>query len=83
MRLGVVVPCHRQEVHLPRTLAALERSLAEHDWSGVLACSEGTSGLPALSGRSYGDLSAGQGKVRQLRRVQFQRPLQGFSDRFF
>jgi hypothetical protein len=63
MRLGVVVPCHQQEVHLPRTLAALERSLAEHDWSGVLACSEATSGLPALSGRwrVAGPAGAGRG----------------------
>ncbi len=51
MTLGVVVPCHRQEAHLPRTLAALERSLAGRDWSGVLACSEGTAGLPRLSDR--------------------------------
>lgn len=51
MKVGVVVPCHRQEACLPRTLAALERSLAGHDWSGALVCSAGTAALPALSER--------------------------------
>ncbi|NOT33779.1 MAG: glycosyltransferase [Candidatus Eisenbacteria bacterium] len=36
MRLGVVVPCHRQERHLPRTLAALGRALEGRDWQGVV-----------------------------------------------
>ena len=36
MRLGVVIPCYRQERFLARTLAALERSLAGRDWLGVL-----------------------------------------------
>ena len=53
MTLGVVVPCYRQERFLPRTLAALERALAPHDWHGVLV--QATPGeatvLPALSSR--------------------------------
>ncbi len=36
MTLGVVVPCHRQEALLPRTVAALERALAGHAWRGVV-----------------------------------------------
>jgi glycosyltransferase involved in cell wall biosynthesis len=36
MRLGVVVPCYRQERFLPRTLAALEHALAGHTWQGVV-----------------------------------------------
>lgn len=36
MRLGVVIPCHRQERFLPRTLAALEHALAGREWAGVL-----------------------------------------------
>ena len=36
MTLGVVVPCHRQEEHLPRTVTALERALAGHAWRGVI-----------------------------------------------
>jgi hypothetical protein len=51
MKVGVVVPCHRQEEHLPRTLAALERALDGHDWSGALACSAGAAALPKLSDR--------------------------------
>jgi hypothetical protein len=46
MRLGVVVPCHRQEACLPRTLAALERALDGREWSGVLVGSAGTTGPP-------------------------------------
>jgi hypothetical protein len=49
MRIGVVVPCYRQEAFLPCTLAALERALAGHEWSGALVCSAGTAALPALS----------------------------------
>lgn len=36
MNLGVVISCYRQERFLPRTLAALERSLEGADWQGVL-----------------------------------------------
>ena len=36
MTIGVVIPCYRQERFLPRTLAALDRALAGHDWRGVL-----------------------------------------------
>lgn len=39
MTLGVVIPCYRQERFLPRTVAALERALAGHDWRGVLVLS--------------------------------------------
>jgi hypothetical protein len=51
--LGVVVPCYRQEQFLPRTVAALEHALAQHDWRGVLvqATPAETAALPALSGR--------------------------------
>jgi hypothetical protein len=52
MTVGVVIPCHRQERFLPRTVAALERSLAGRDWRGVLVLA-GPAGeaLPALSER--------------------------------
>jgi hypothetical protein len=36
MMLGVVIPCHRQERELPRTLAALETALARYEWNGAL-----------------------------------------------
>jgi hypothetical protein len=36
MTLGVVIPCHRQERELPRTLAALETALAPFEWNGAL-----------------------------------------------
>ncbi|MEO5987876.1 MAG: glycosyltransferase [Candidatus Eisenbacteria bacterium] len=51
MRLGVVIPCYRQERFLPRTLAALEHSLAGRDWSGVLVLSAPgeAAALPPLS----------------------------------
>ena len=51
MRLGVVIPCYRQERFLGRTLAALERSLAGRDWLGVLvlAASDGSAPLPERS----------------------------------
>lgn len=51
MRLGVVIPCYRQERFLGRTLAALERSLAGHDWLGVLvlAAADGSAPLPERS----------------------------------
>jgi len=42
MRLGVVVPCFRQERFLPRTLAALERALVHMSWQGVVVVSGGT-----------------------------------------
>jgi glycosyl transferase family 2 len=51
VRLGVVIPCYRQERFLGRTLAALERSLAGRDWLGVLvlAASDGGAPLPERS----------------------------------
>ena len=51
MRLGVVIPCYRQERFLGRTLAALERSLAGRDWLGVLvlAAADGGTALPERS----------------------------------
>ena len=51
MRLGVVVPCHRQEPLLPRTVAALERALAGHDWSAALVQHGGGAPLPPLGER--------------------------------
>ena len=52
MTLGVVIPCHRQERFLPRTLAALERALAGRSWRGALVvASRGGEPLPALSER--------------------------------
>jgi hypothetical protein len=52
MTVGVVIPCHRQERFLPRTVAALERSLAGREWRGVLVLT-GADGEapPALSDR--------------------------------
>jgi GT2 family glycosyltransferase len=40
VRLGVVVPCYRQERFLPRMAAAVERGLAGHDWRGVLVLAD-------------------------------------------
>jgi hypothetical protein len=54
MRLGVVIPCYRQERFLARTVAALEQALAAREWSGVLvhsAPAPGNAPLPALSPR--------------------------------
>lgn len=50
MKLGVVVPCYRQERFLPRTVAALERALEDRDWRGALVLAAPASdALPALS----------------------------------
>ena len=50
MKIGVVVPCYRQERFLPRTLAAIERALAARDWQGALVLAAPASEpLPALS----------------------------------
>jgi len=46
VRLGVVIPCYRQERFLGRTLAALERSLAGRDWLGVLVLAAADDGAP-------------------------------------
>ena len=52
MRIGVVVPCYRQEAFLPRTLAALERALEGRDWQGALVLSAAPAApLPVLSPR--------------------------------
>ena len=52
MRLGVVVPCYRQERFLPRTVAALERALEGRDWRGALVLAAPPAGpLPGLSSR--------------------------------
>ncbi|HYM82297.1 MAG TPA: glycosyltransferase [Candidatus Limnocylindria bacterium] len=50
MKIGVVVPCYRQERFLSRTVTALERALAGRDWSGVLvmAAPDAEAPLPAL-----------------------------------
>jgi len=50
MKLGVVVPCYRQERFLPRTVAAIERGLEGRDWQGALVlASPSAEPLPALS----------------------------------
>jgi len=50
VKIGVVVSCYRQERFLPRTVAALERALADSDWEGVLELAVPSSTpLPALS----------------------------------
>ena len=50
MKLGVVVPCYRQERFLPRTVAALERALEGRDWQGALVLAAPSSDpLPGLS----------------------------------
>lgn len=46
MSLGVVVPCHRQEAYLPRSLPALEAALAGEAWEGVLVRSAPGGPLP-------------------------------------
>ena len=52
MTIGVVIPCHRQERFLPRTLAALERALSGRPWRGVLVIAAPAGDpLPALSDR--------------------------------
>lgn len=50
MTLGVVIPCHRQERYLPRTVAALDAALAGRDWRGaVVIAAPGGDPVPALS----------------------------------
>jgi hypothetical protein len=50
VRLGVVVPCYRQESFLPRTVAALERALEAREWRGAIVLAAPPAGaLPALS----------------------------------
>lgn len=50
MKLGVVVPCYRQERFLPRTVAALERALEAREWRGALVlAAPSAASLPALS----------------------------------
>jgi glycosyltransferase involved in cell wall biosynthesis len=51
MRIGVVIPCYRQERWLPRTVTAIERALAGRDWSGVLVRAATGDELPELSER--------------------------------
>jgi hypothetical protein len=52
MMIGVVVPCFRQERHLPRTLAAIERALEGREWRGALVlASPDHAPLPPLSSR--------------------------------
>jgi len=52
MKLGVVVPCYRQERFLPRTLAAIEKALANRDWEGALVLAAPVHDrVPALSPR--------------------------------
>jgi hypothetical protein len=49
--LAVVIPCHRQERFLPRTIAALERALAGAEWRGVLVCSDADAAPLRISDR--------------------------------
>lgn len=50
--IAVVIPCHRQERFLPRTLAGLEEALAGRAWEGVLVlASPDHAALPALPDR--------------------------------
>lgn len=52
MTIGVVVPCYRQETHLARTLAAIERALEGVEWSGALVmATPDHAPLPPLSPR--------------------------------
>jgi len=51
MTVGVVIPCHRQERFLSRTIAALERALEGRDWRGVLVLTGPGEAIPALSER--------------------------------
>jgi Glycosyl transferase family 2 len=52
VNVSVVVPCYRQERFLLRTVEALERSLAGHEWRGVLVlAAAGDAELPALGER--------------------------------
>jgi glycosyl transferase family 2 len=46
MRLGVVIPCYRQEHFLPRTLTALEKAFVGSDWRGVLVLSDPAAETP-------------------------------------
>jgi glycosyltransferase involved in cell wall biosynthesis len=68
VRLGVVIPCYRQERFLGRTLAALERSLAGHDWLGVLvlAAADGGTTLPERSAHWRVLRAAGEPGARPL-----------------
>jgi glycosyltransferase involved in cell wall biosynthesis len=53
VRLGVVVPCYRQETHLPRTLRALEAALAGEEWEGVLVLSAPEAPPPPEAARGW------------------------------
>lgn len=48
--IGVVIPCHRQEEFLPRTIAAAERALAGHRWQGVIVMASPAGDPPAFTG---------------------------------
>lgn len=50
MKIGVVVPCYRQEHWLSRTLPAIERALAAHEWRGALVVHGGRE-LPSAGDR--------------------------------
>jgi len=49
MRLGVVVPCYRQERDLARTLPALEAAMGHIEWRGALVIAAPGGELPPLS----------------------------------
>ena len=68
MRLGVVIPCYRQERFLGRTLAAIERAFAGRDWLGVLvlAAADGGAALPERSAHWRVLRAAGEPGTRPL-----------------
>jgi glycosyltransferase involved in cell wall biosynthesis len=64
MRVGVVIPCYRQERFLPRTLAALDRALQGRAWRGALVLSE-----PSRQRRGGAAPPGGSGAARTGRKV--------------
>lgn len=52
MNLAVVVPCYRQQKHLPRTLAAVERALEGREWRGaIVLAAAGGGAMPPVGPR--------------------------------
>lgn len=50
--VAVVIPCHRQQRHLPRTTEAVERALDGREWQGVVVmASRGGAAVPVAGGR--------------------------------
>jgi glycosyltransferase involved in cell wall biosynthesis len=61
--IGVVVPCYRQDLHLPRTIAALERALAGTPWRGVLVLTGPGDAAPRLLSAPWTALAPPAGSV--------------------